>query len=114
MAIVGWRKRIVTTVNGARAARWLERSVVWAVLAQAAVVSGEMLRVMSGEGLTMLFLSGLLGLVPLAVIAVVVLAAVLAPDLLTRRLHDEPDAGRGRGSAGGVGWFSPSCSLRRP
>lgn len=90
LAIVGWRKRIVTTVNGARAARWLERSVVWAVLAQAAVVSGEMLRVMSGEGLTVLFLSGLLGLVPLAVIAVVVLAAVLAPDLFTRRLRDEP------------------------
>ncbi|MEU0266656.1 metallophosphoesterase [Nocardioides sp. NPDC006303] len=90
LAIIGWRKRIVTTVNGARAARWLERSVVWAVLAQTAVVSGEMLRVMSGEGLTVLFLSGLLGLVPLAVIAVVVLAAVLAPDFLTRRLHEEP------------------------
>ncbi|MFJ2755552.1 metallophosphoesterase [Nocardioides sp. NPDC087217] len=89
LAIIGWRKRIVTTVNGARAASWLERSVVWAVLAQAAVVAGEMLRVMSGEGLTLLFLSGLLGLVPLAVIAVVVLAAILAPDLLTRRLHDE-------------------------
>lgn len=90
VAIVGWRKRIVTTVNGARAARWLERSVVWAVLAQAAVVSGEMLRVMSGEGLTVLFLSGLLGLVPVAVIAVVVLAAILAPDFLTRHLRNEP------------------------
>lgn len=90
LAIIGWRKRIVDDVNGESAARWLERSVVWAVLAQAAVVSGEMLRVMSGEGLTVLFLSGLLGLVPLAVIAVVVLAAILAPDVLTRHLRDEP------------------------
>ncbi|WP_328531269.1 metallophosphoesterase [Nocardioides sp. NBC_00368] len=90
VATVGWRKRIVSTVNGVKAARWLERSVVWALLAQAAVVSGEMLRVMSGEGLTLLFFSGLLGLVPLAVIAVVVLVAILAPDLLTRHLHDEP------------------------
>lgn len=90
VGIVGWRTRIVTTVNGARAARWLKRSVVWAVAAQAAVVSGEMLRVLSGEGLTLLFFSGLLGLVPMAVIAVVVLAALLAPDLLTRPLGDEP------------------------
>lgn len=90
VAIVGWRKRIVDDVNGDRAERWLERSVVWALLAQAAVVSGEMLRVMSGEDLTLLFLSGPLGLVPWAAIAVVVLAAVLAPDLLTRHLHDEP------------------------
>ncbi|NGN91301.1 hypothetical protein G5C66_00925 [Nocardioides sp. KC13] len=90
VGIVGWRTRIVTTVNGARAARWLKRSVVWAVLAQAAVVSGEMLRVLSGEGLTLLFFSGLLGLVPLAVIAVVILAVLLAPDLLTRPLGDEP------------------------
>ena len=89
VAIVGWRRRIVSTVNGARAARWLERSVVWALLAQAAVVSGEMLRVMSGEGLTLLFFSGLLGLVPSAVIAMVILAVILAPDLLTRHLRDE-------------------------
>ncbi|SDK48979.1 Calcineurin-like phosphoesterase [Nocardioides sp. YR527] len=90
VGIVGWRRRIVTTVNGARAASWLERSVAWAVLAQAAVVFGEMLRVLSGEGRTLLFFSGLLGLVPLAVIAVVVLAALLAPDLLTRHLRDDP------------------------
>lgn len=90
LAIIGWRKRIVTTVNGARAARWLERSVVWALLAQAAVVSGEMLRVMSGEGLTVLFLSGPLGLVPLAAIALVVLAAILVPDFFTRHLRNEP------------------------
>ncbi|MEI7058219.1 metallophosphoesterase [Nocardioides sp. CCNWLW239] len=90
VGIVGWRTRIVTTVSGARAARWLKRSVVWAVLAQAAVVSGEMLRVMSGEGLTLMFFSGLLGLVPLAAIAVVVLAALLTPDLLTRHLRNDP------------------------
>ncbi|MFI5623780.1 metallophosphoesterase [Nocardioides sp. NPDC051685] len=90
VGIVGWRKRIVADVSGDAAARWLKRSVVWAVLAQAAVVSGEMLRVMSGEGLTLLFFSGLLGLVPLAAIAVLLLAAPLAPDLLTRHLSDEP------------------------
>lgn len=90
VATIGWRVRIVEDVRGARAARWLRRSVVWALLAQAAVVSGEMLRVMSGEGLTVLFFSGPLGLVPLAAIAAVVLAALLAPDALTRRLRGDP------------------------
>lgn len=90
VAIVGWRKRIVADVHDDRSERWLERSVVWALLAQVVVVSGEMLRVLSGEGLTLLFFSDLLGLVPLAAIAVVVLAAVLVPDVLTRHLRGEP------------------------
>jgi hypothetical protein len=90
VAIVGWRKRIVDDLSGDRAERWLKWSVVWAVLTQAAVVSGEMLRVLSGEGLTLLFFSGLLGLVPLAAIAVLLFTAPLAPDLLTRHLRDEP------------------------
>jgi MFS family permease len=90
VATVGWRRRIVADVHGDSAARWLERSVVWAALAQTVVVAGEILRVLSGEGRTMLFFSGLLGLVPLAVIAVVMLAAPLAPDLLTRPLRHQP------------------------
>ncbi|GGU13641.1 metallophosphoesterase [Nocardioides albus] len=90
VAIAGWRRRIVDDVHGDSAERWLKRSVVWALLAQAAVVSGEMLRVLSGEGLTLLFASGLLGLLPWAAIALVVLAALLAPDLLTRHLRHDP------------------------
>ncbi|NYI76810.1 metallophosphoesterase [Nocardioides panzhihuensis] len=95
VAIVGWRKRIVDDLSGDRAERWLKWSVVWAVLAQAAVVSGEMLRVISGEGLTLLFFSGLLGLLLLAAIAALLLVAPLAPDLLTRHLRNDPQR-RGR------------------
>lgn len=96
VAIVGWRKRVVDDLSGDRAERWLKRSVVWAVLAQAAVVSGEMLRVLSGKGLTPLFFSGALGLLLLMAIAALLLAAPLAPDLLTRHLRNEP---RRRGRA---------------
>lgn len=96
VAIVGWRKRVVDDLSGDRAARWLKRSVVWAVLAQAAVVSGEMLRVLSGEGLTLLFFSGVLGLLLSVAIAALLLAAPLAPDLLTRHLRNDP---RRRGRA---------------
>ncbi|WP_177191434.1 metallophosphoesterase [Nocardioides luteus] len=86
----GWlHDRNVGNVLGDDAARWLNRSVWWATGAQAAVVAGEMLRVMSDHDLPpLLFWSGLLSLLPLVVIAAVIVGLMMIPDLRTRHIAD--------------------------
>ena len=86
----GWlHDRNVGNALGEDAARWLNRSVWWATGAQAAVVAGEMLRVMSDHDLPgLLFWSGLLGLLPLVAIAGVIVWLVLIPDRRTRDIDD--------------------------
>ncbi len=86
----GWlRDRNVGNVLGDDAARWLNRSVWWATGAQAAVVAGEMLRVMTDHDLPgLLFWSGLLGVLPLVAIAGVIVWLVLIPDRRTRDIDD--------------------------
>ncbi|MGY0390323.1 metallophosphoesterase [Nocardioides sp. WG-D5] len=86
----GWfRGRRVDNVLDDDAARWLNHSVWWATGAQAAVVLGEMLRVMSNHDLPpLLFWSGLLGLLPLVVVGGVVVWLVLLPDRRTRGIED--------------------------